>query len=241
MRTSERGKCAVIEWPYGHALHLDEPARTTDRGMHDDKGLAREALLVEFTHQLVVGSVAANPRGYTNVIKKYISYFDGNLLNLPGSEESIETQEGPAAYQEAIDFLSKQSGVGRLEPSKGLCKIAKDFVSEMKKVDPGDIGSIDLDKIIERYGKFTGNLNRALDMGGETPEQVLVNLIVSDGEPNREQRESLLNKDFNKVGVGFGTHDELKYVTTIISASKFENKVDVDDRGIVGNTKYNKP
>ena len=188
-----------------------------------------------------INKFRTNPRGYTNVIKKYISYFDGNLLNLPGSEESIETQEGSAAYQEAIDFLSKQSGVGRLEPSKGLCKIAKDFVSEMKKVDPNDIGSIDLDKIIERYGKFTGNLNRALDMGGETPEQVLVNLIVSDGEPKREQRESLLNKDFNKVGVGFGAHDELKYVTAIISASKFENKVDSDDRGIVVNTKYNKP
>lgn len=81
-------------------------------------------------------------------------------------------------------------------------------------------------------------MNRALDMGGETLEQVLVNLIVSDGKPNWEQRKSLLNKDFIKIGVGFGTHEELKYVTTIISALKFENKVDTDDRGIIGNTKY---
>lgn len=187
-----------------------------------------------------INQFRTNPREYTKKIKKYISYFEGKLLQLPGSDAAIETQEGAAAYTEAIDYLSKQGGIEPLEPSKGLGRISKDFVSEIQKVDPDNLDSIDLDKIIERYGKFTGNLNRALDFGGETPEQVLVNLIVSDGDPKREQREALLNKNLKKVGVGFGNHEDFKFVTVIISCTKFVNNKDSDDNGFICKTKYNK-
>lgn len=186
-----------------------------------------------------INQFRTNPREYTKKIKKYISYFEGKLLQLPGSDAAIETQEGAAAYTEAIDYLSKQGGIEPLEPSKGLGRISKDFVSEIQKVDPDNLDSIDLDKIIERYGKFTGNLNRALDFGGETPEQVLVNLIVSDGDPKREQREALLNKNLKKVGVGFGNHEDFKFVTVIISCTKFVNNKDSDDNGFICKTKYN--
>ena len=42
--------------------------------------------------------------------------------------------------------------------------------------------------MVEKYGTYSGNISRALDFGGETPENVLVNLIVSDGDPTRDQR-----------------------------------------------------
>ena len=180
-----------------------------------------------------INELRTNPKGYTKKIKKYISYFDGKLLNLPGSEASIETQEGPDAYTEAINFLSKQKGIESLEPSKGLHRAAKDFVALVKNKGPEDLESIDLDKVVEKYGKYSGNLSRALDFGGETPEQVLVNLIVSDGDPKREQRENLLNKELKKVGAAIGKHDEFGYVATIIAVSKFTNERDKDDKGFI--------
>lgn len=38
-----------------------------------------------------------------------------------------------------------------------------------------------------------------MDFGGETPELVLINLVVSDGDPSRGQRESLLSTDLKKL------------------------------------------
>ena len=43
--------------------------------------------------------------------------------------------------------------------------------------------------MVEKYGTYSGNISRALDFGGETSENVLVNLILSDGDPTREQGE----------------------------------------------------
>jgi hypothetical protein len=198
---------------------------------------------MSFEEDLVkeINVLRTNPKGYIQKMKKYISYFDGNLLKLPGSEASIETQEGVAAYNDAINFLSKQKPVEPLQPSKGLARIAKDFVSEIQKINPDEIGNIDLDKIIEKYGKFTGDLARAMDLGGETPEQVLVNLMASDGDPSREQRDSLLNNNLKKVGIGFGKHEDFKYVTVIVSCTKFVNNKDSNDSGYFSRSKYNNP
>ena len=199
---------------------------------------------MSFEEELVkeINSFRTNPKEYAKKIKKYISYFNGKLLKLPGNEASIETQEGPAAYEEAIDFLSKQNGIEPFEPSKGLGRISRDFISEIQKINPDDLDKIDLDKIIAKYGKFSGNLSRALDFGGETPEQVLVNLIVGDGDPSREQRDSLLSSDLKKVGIGFGKHEEFKYVTVIITCTKFVNNKDSDDLGYLDEgTKYRNP
>ena len=198
---------------------------------------------MSFEEDLVreINILRSNPKGYIQKMKKYISYFEGNLLKLPGSEASIETQEGVAAYNDAISYLSKQKPVEPLQPSKGLARIAKDFVAEIQKVNPDDIGSIDLDKIIEKYGNFTGDLARALDLGGETPEQVIVNLMASDGDPSREQRETLLNNNLKKVGIGFGRHEDFKYVTVIVSCTKFVNKKDSNDSGYFTLSKYNNP
>ena len=190
---------------------------------------------MSFEQNLVkeINAVRTNPKEYAKIVKKYISYFNGKLLDLPGSDGSIETQEGPAAYTEAIDFLSKQKPLEPFEPSKGLGRVAKDYISEVQTINPDELEKIDLDKLIAKHGSFSGNLNRALDFGGETPEQVVVNLLVSDGDPNREQRDSLLSKDLKKVGVGFGKHDDFKYVTVIISSSKFVNNKDSDDTGFI--------
>ena len=198
---------------------------------------------MSFEEDLVreINILRSNPKGYIQKMKKYISYFEGNLLKLPGSEASIETQEGVAAYNDAISYLSKQKPVEPLQPSKGLARIAKDFVAEIQKVNPDDIGSIDLDKIIEKYGNFTGDLARALDLGGETPEQVIVNLMASDGDPSREQRETLFNNDLKKVGIGFGKLEDFKYVTVIVSCIKFVNNKDSNDSGYFTLSKYNNP
>ena len=189
-----------------------------------------------------INEFRTNPKGYAKKIDKYVSYFKGKTLRIPGSNAGIRTEEGAEAYIEAVDFLSKQDGVEPLEPSKGLGRICQDFMAEAQKVDPNDLGNIDLEEIIAKYGEFTGSLNRAMDFGGEDPEQVLINLIVCDGDPNRGNRESLLSTDLKRVGVASAKHPTYRYCTLIISCTKFKNTYDSDDNGFIStSTPYTEP
>jgi hypothetical protein len=180
-----------------------------------------------------INEFRTNPKGYAKKINEYVSYFKGKTLRIPGSNAGIRTEEGAEAYIEAVDFLSKQDGVEPLEPSKGLGRICKDFMAEAVKVDPNELGNIDLEEIIAKYGEFVGSLNRAMDFGGEDPEQVLINLIVCDGDPSRGNRESLLSTDLKRVGVASAKHPTYRYCTLIISCTKFKNTFDSDDNGFI--------
>ena len=191
---------------------------------------------MSFEEQLVkeLNELRTNPKGYAAKLNKYVSYFKGKVLRIPGQKAGIRTEEGADAFKETIDFLSKQKPIDEQIPSKGLGRIAKDFLVEVQKVDPEKLGEIDIDSIIAKYGEFSGNLSRAMDFGGDSPEMVIVNLVVSDGDPNRSQRESLLSTDLKRIGVATGKHDAYGQCTIIVSSTKFKNKVDTDDLGFIG-------
>ena len=195
----------------------------------------------DFNEGLVneINMLRTNPKRYANKVAKYCDYFKGKVLKLPGSNAGIKTEEGADAYKEAADFLSQQSRIEPFEPSKGLCKIAEEFLNEVQKCDPEDLGNIDMEEIIAKHGSFSGNFSRAMDFGGETPEQVLTNLIVSDGDPSRGQRESLLSTDIKKVGVANGKHNTYRHCTVIVSCTKFDNTIDSDDREFFGGSEVN--
>ena len=196
---------------------------------------------MSFEEQLVnkINEFRSNPQGYAKKINEYVSYFKGKVLRIPGSNSGIRTEEGAAAYIEAAEFLANQEGIFPLEPSKGLGRICLDFMKEAQTADPEEIGNINLEEIIKRYGHFKQNLNRAMDFGGEDPEQVLINLIVCDGDPNRGNRESLLSKDLHKIGVANAKHHTYRYCTLIISCTDFVNTYDSDDNGFIEDGDYN--
>lgn len=190
--------------------------------------------MADFNEELVaeINSLRTNPRIYARTISKYINYFKGNLLCLPGSNAGIQTEEGPDAYKEAADFLSRQSRIEALKPSKGLCRIAEDFISAVQK-DSNDLESKDMEDIINKYGSFSGSFSRAMDFGGETPEQAVINLIVSDGDKSRGQREALLSTEIKKIGVANGEHKTYRHCSAIVTSTEFENTYDDDDNGLL--------
>ena len=188
----------------------------------------------DFNEELLgeINALRTNPKKYAKTIGKYISYFKENLLCLPGSNAGIQTEEGPDAYREAVDFLSKHSRIEALRPSKGLCRIAEEFVQAVQN-DSNDLESKDMEEIINKYGSFGGSFSRAMDFGGETPEQAVINLIVSDGDKSRGQRESLLSTEIKIIGVANGEHKAYRHCTAIVTCTEFENHVDDDDNGLL--------
>ena len=186
---------------------------------------------MSFLRQLVdeINAVRTNPAAYASKVEGYIPYFQDKILKLPDQRVAIKTQEGAAAYEECVNFLKSAEPTAAHVPSRGLTRIANDFLSGVQSVDPSQIGTIDMNSIIDKYGAFQGNFSRAMEFGGNTPEQVVINLLVSDGDKTRSQRDALLNPILKRIGVSQGKHDIYRIVTIIVSCTVFQNNVDSDD------------
>ena len=114
-------------------------------------------------------------------------------------------------------------------PSSGLFKIAQGFLKEFKNYKIDKVDNIDIKKIIDKCGRYSGNLYKLIVCGGEEPESVVSNLIVCDGDQNREQRNKLFDKTFKKIGIAHGEHPIYKYASIFILSTDFDNINDQDD------------
>ena len=179
-----------------------------------------------------INELRSDPKKYADKVSKYISYFQGKELHIPGRKASIQTHEGARAFQEAVNYLSRQNPVEPLLPSKGLFRSAQDFLKKIQRKN-ANVEEIDVDKMLEKYGTYYGDFIRGTDYGGETVEQSIINLIVSDGDLNRRQRESLLSRDYKLVGAANGTHPIFRHCTVIFQCTEFENTYDADDVGFL--------
>ena len=186
---------------------------------------------MSFLRQLVeeINLARTNPAAYASKVQEYIPHFQDKILKMPDQRVAIKTQEGATAYEECVNFLRSAEPTEAHVPSRGLTRIANDFLSGVQSVDPSQIGTIDMNAIIDKYGSFQGNFSRAMEFGGSTPEQVVINLLVSDGDKSRSQRDALLNPILKRVGVAQGKHDIYRTVTIIVSCTVFQNNVDSDD------------
>ena len=179
-----------------------------------------------------VNDLRKNPAGYAQKLVKNKGYFqkgkNGEFIwKHPDAERGIKTEEGPAAYDEAISALKKAKPAPALTASKGLNKIAADFLAEYQKDADANV---EIEPVVEKYGNFKGQFKRLIEFGAPTAELVVVNLVVSDGDKSRGLREALLSKDFKQIGVAHGTHDKFRQCSVIVECAEFENTVDGDDR-----------
>lgn len=175
-----------------------------------------------------INTVRSNPSSYADRIHAMKAHFQGKILRMPNTNVGIKTQEGADAYEECAKFLRSAESADQLTPSKGLTKIADELLVVVQK-DPSQIGTVDMNELIDKYGSFVGSFNRIMECGGATPEQVVINLLVSDGDKSRNQRDVLLNKGLKTVGLASGKHDIYRTATLIVMCTKFENKSDSDD------------
>jgi hypothetical protein len=184
---------------------------------------------MSFEKQLIdeINKVRASPNSYVSKLTESKTYFDKNIWKHPDIPRGIETKDGARAYENAISFLKmKATSVPQLTASKGLCDMAKEFLSEYqanKDAEP------DLDAAIDRHGQASGYIKRLVEFGAHSPEQVVINLLVCDGDPGHGLRDALLLKDLKYVGVATGPHETMRTCTVIVAVTDFKNTVDSND------------
>ena len=176
-----------------------------------------------------INLLRSDPPLYAKKIEEYSHYFTNNIIKIPNINVKILTQEGPAPYLETVEYLKGLGKVNELIPSKALCEIAQEFADNVKDSETGEIDEEIHEQIIDKHGTFSGRFTRAMDFGGFTSEQVVINFLVCDGDPDRSQREPVLGTGLKKIGIAFGPHDIYSTVCVLVTCTEFKNTKDPED------------
>lgn len=166
----------------------------------------------------------SEPSKYVGFLCEYGKLFKGKLYQIPGMDLPRETDEGVAAVDEAIKFLSHQKPLSPLVWSTGLVAAAAELAREQGESDAtGHIGarSGGMLKRIERHGKWKGRIGENIAYGPGDARMVVIQLLVDDGTPDRSHRKNLFDPDFGRAGVACGPHPSFESVCVIDFATRF--------------------
>lgn len=148
------------------------------------------------------------PQRYADELRHYRRYFDGRVKSLPGDPIGIVTQEGTDAVDEAIAFLDRQAPLPPLDRGTVLALTADDFARVQG--ERGARGHIDPAGASpgERVRRHGGDIyvGEGIAYGIADPDEMVRQMIVDDGVPNRGHRVLLFDPQFRFAGVGCHLH-----------------------------------
>lgn len=169
-----------------------------------------------------------NPGAYADHLEKnWKPYYKGKMRNLPGAEMVIETNEGLKAVDEAIRYLRKAKPIAPLTLETGMSKAAADHVADMARKNhtehQGSDGS-EPDTRVSRYGTWGVTISENLMFGPSKARDIVLDLIVDDGVPDRGHRTNIFDPQAKVVGIAFGKHPDYGWATVMDFAGSFVAK-----------------
>ncbi len=162
------------------------------------------------------------PAAYAESLRAYRLEFDGKLVKAPDHKSPIRTEEGVAAVNEAILYLERQHPESALDPSDVLTDSAQDHV--LDQGPSGQIGHTGVDgsilpERVDRHGAWVGVIAENIGYGYATGREVVRQLIVDDGVPDRGHRVNIFNPRLRVMGVACGPHKRYGLMCVIDFAS----------------------
>ena len=124
-------------------------------------------------------------------------------------EDGRTTIEGPAALDEAIEFLERQAPLPPLKADAGLARSAAGFARDQGPQGYTGHASADgatLSDRVHRQQVWSMSTAEAISYGYENPRDVVRQLIVDDGVSSRGHRKVLFDTFLRFAGVGCGPH-----------------------------------
>jgi uncharacterized protein YkwD len=170
-----------------------------------------------------INFVRRNPQSYAEKIRKFATYFKGKILKIPETTP-IMTSEGAKAFEEAAFYLDNLDSLPNLKYCPGLAHSAHEALLDIQKYeDINELDILNIDAYLSKHGKVVGHFAQAVDFGSSSPELVVINLLVDDGDNSRGNRMNILDPKFKLIGVSTGNHLVYHNCTVLMYASHFFN------------------
>lgn len=173
--------------------------------------------------------VRQNPASYIPLLQARLNSMNaaGHIPNGCGPNCTLTTQEGKAAVQEAIDFLRQQAPLAALNASAPANQAAQAHAQDQRGGAIGHQGSdgSSHDQRLTRYGAIYTRSGENIAYGSRTGQQVVMDLIIDDGVPNRGHRTNIFSPHWTHIGTGCGPHQGYRSVCVInymTSSSQFQ-------------------
>jgi uncharacterized protein YkwD len=168
-------------------------------------------------------SLRRDPAGYAEHLERMLPRFKGRLLERTG-RPNLRTDEGTAAVREAIASLKARRPMAPLRWSKGLAAAAADHVR-----DQGPIGGLehrgtdhsDPARRANRYGRWVQAVAENIAYGENPAREVVIQLLVDDGVPDRGHRDNMLGSNWGAAGVACGPHRRYQQMCVMDYAAKY--------------------
>lgn len=184
------------------ASEIDKDVLNTARSARYLSPLEKEVI---YEINLFRSDPANYSRMYIEPLKKQ---YDRKILYYPG-DQAIRTEEGVRALNECVQELKRMSARPLLYPNPQLSHSARDHQRDQQKTGrTGHVGSdgSNMKQRVEKYGKWLHRIGENIAYGNTSARQIVVFLLIDDGVKDRGHRATLLNSDFNLVGVACGSH-----------------------------------
>jgi len=167
--------------------------------------------------------VRRDPVAYARHLEAMLPRFEGKKLERPG-RPTLRTEEGAAAVREAIAALRVRQPMQPLRWSKGLAGAAADHVK-----DQGPIGGLEHRgtdgsspaRRAERRGRWVTAMAENIAFGDNQARQVVIQLLVDDGVPDRGHRDNILDGRWGAEGAACGPHREYRQICVMDYAARY--------------------
>ncbi|MDR3580884.1 MAG: CAP domain-containing protein [Oryzomonas sp.] len=161
-----------------------------------------------------------SPRAYVGFLREFRSMFRGKYFVLPGSDTHMQTNEGVKAVDEAIKVLSRQKPLPPLAWSDGLAAAAAELAKEQGESGTTGHGG-GIRERIDRHGKWNRQIGENIGYGPTEARNMVMQLIVDDGVPDRGHRKNTFSPVYRTAGVACGPHPGFGSMCVIDFADQF--------------------
>lgn len=166
------------------------------------------------------------PKTYASFLREFRQQFRGKDYRLRDSDIIVRTEEGVRAVDEAIRVLSRQQPLTPLAWSNGLAAAATELAAEQRKsgaIGHGGTLHRGMRARIESHGTWEGEIGENIGYGPDeaVARDMVMQLIINDGVPDRGHRKNIYRRAFGVAGVACGPHPRYGQMCVIDFAAGF--------------------
>ncbi|MEZ5425197.1 MAG: CAP domain-containing protein [Pyrinomonadaceae bacterium] len=165
--------------------------------------------------------------------RNYITFLEGlrdgmkeKVVFFPDGKMLL-SQEGAPAYNDAISFLRTAPKLEPFKISAGLSKVADLQLTDLKEniqlSHYGKDGS-DLEQRLFKIGAPGPEQAENISYFSETPNNIILSMILDEGLPRRPHRLNLFSSKFKEIGIAYGISKDGVALCVIVFNDKFIEK-----------------